>query len=184
MKTISMMLIIGLIFSTIPAFAFEGVDNPNVGLKVPAVGRWVELPENVKVISIYSGATGENLAWRDIRRFGKDKLIELLRSPWARVTAKIYENGAYRPLARKELLKIIIEKGYEREHVSGKTRKGSFKETRKEMKDNMDIGRCRSVFVAGPNENIPRRSFEKLSEKDKLQILSHPKTKRMLERCK
>ena len=184
MKMLSILIIVSLLISSIPAFAFETVKNPNVGLNVPAVGRWVEIPAEVQVVAIYSGATGENLAWKDIRRFGKEKLIELLQSPWTRVTGKIYEKGVYRPLTRKELLKIIKAEGYEKAPVSAKSRKGSFKTTRTMMKDSLDIGKCISVFVAGPNENIPRRTFERLSEKEKLQILSHPRTKRYLERCK
>lgn len=180
MKIYSVLVVIGLLLSSVAVFADE---NPNVGVNVPAVGRNVKLPDTVEVFSIYYPGVGANLVWRDIRRFGKEKLIEILQSPSTRVTAKIFENGVYRPLGRKEFLKILKAEGYETGIVKPKLRKGTFKETRAKARESMDIGKCTSIFVAGPNENMPRRLFERLQEKEKIKILSHPKTKSYLKRC-
>jgi len=180
MKLYSVLIVLGLLISSLVVSADE---NPNVGVNVPAIGRNVKLPDTVKVFSIYYPGVGENLAWRDIKRFGKEKLVEILQSPSTRVTAKIFENGVYRPLGRKEFLKILKAEGYETGIVKPKLRKGTFKETRTKARESMDLGKCTSIFVAGPNENMPRRIFERLPEKEKIKILSHPKTKQHLMRC-
>lgn len=158
-------------------------ENPNVGLGVPEIGREVKLPDNVYVHSIYNSGTG-NLVWKDIRRMGKDKLILILQSPWTIVSATVVEDGVARKFGRKELLTVVKGKGYEVSHETAKSRKGTFKGTRKSIVESADIGKCTSVFVAGPNENMPRWKFLRLPEREKLRILSHPKTKAYLSRCK
>ncbi len=143
----------------------------------------MELPDDVRVSSIYMPTTHENMGWFAIKRYSAETLLNVLQSAQAKVNAEKYVDGAWVKVDKKEFIGML-KSGKIKPKTKGPINMGTSKMIRKPVYGGDVIGKCQSIYNPIQKSSISIRDWKRMSPKAQEEILSSPYTKRYLKRCR
>ena len=141
------------------------------------------LPDDIKVSSIYMPTVHQNVGWLSVKGYSVDALVNVLQSAQAKVNAEKYADGKWVKLEKKEFIDML-KTGKIKSQLKMPASVGTSKMTRKPVYSGDAIGNCQSIFNPIGKSSISLRDWKRMSPKAQQEILSHPYTKRYLEKCR